>query len=162
MKQRNYEIDFWKFVFSIVIVFLHSFNLFDGKNLYMVGGSIGVDFFFIVTGYYFANQINGVEYKKRNIGRSCLNYVVYRYKKILPSFIISCMIALTLRTYFSIDHGDIFFKLAYLINEILLLQSLGFPVYAVTGSAWYLSAMLISIAIIYPIIRYLKDIYIYI
>lgn len=51
MKQRNYEIDFWKFVFSIVIVFLHSFNLFDGKNLYMVGGSIGVDFFFIVTGF---------------------------------------------------------------------------------------------------------------
>lgn len=103
MKQRNYEIDFWKFVFSIVIVFLHSFNLFDGKNLYMVGGSIGVDFFFIVIGYYFANQIVNIEYKKNDIGKSCLNYIIYRYKKILPSFIISCMIALILRTFFAID-----------------------------------------------------------
>lgn len=55
--KRNLEIDLCKFIFSIIIVLLHSFNLFNGKFLYMPGGSIGVDFFFIVTGYLLMNSI---------------------------------------------------------------------------------------------------------
>ena len=50
-------------------------------------------------------------------------------------------------------------KILLLVNELLLLQAAGFNVYAVTGSAWYLSAMFIAIAVIYPILIRCKDLF---
>ena len=154
MKQRNYEIDFWKFVFSIVIVFLHSFNLFDGKNLYMVGGSIGVDFFFIVSGFLMMKSLKN----KTNI-QSGGAFLWHKFKIIMPYFYISIIIAFFLRSFFSIDPAPTMHKLLLLLNEILLLQAAGFSVYAVTGSAWYLSAMFIAIGILFPLAVILRGYY---
>ena len=54
-KARNGSLDLMKFVFSIVIVLLHSGNLF-GRNKFFPAGHIGVEFFYIVSGYYMAKS----------------------------------------------------------------------------------------------------------
>lgn len=53
---RNGIIDFMRFVFSILVVLEHTF-LFRGR---MLAGYIGVEFFFIVTGWLLMKHI---EYK---------------------------------------------------------------------------------------------------
>lgn len=150
---RNYEIDLWKFIFSIVIVLLHSFNLFGGENKFMPGGSIGVDFFFIVTGYLMMNSID-----KKTYVQSGGEFVWCKFKYVAPYFYISVFISFLLRSYFGIDEAPLLHKILLLVNEIFLLQAAGFSVYAVTGSAWYLSAMFIAIALLYPVvIKYRKE-----
>ncbi len=149
--KRNLEIDLCKFIFSIIIVLLHSFNLFNGKFLYMPGGSIGVDFFFIVTGYLLMNSI------EKHEGITGGELLWRKFKIIMPAFYLSVILAFIMRTIFSIDNGPILHKILLLINEASLLQAAGFVVYPVTGSAWYLSAMFIAIAILFPIANNYKE-----
>lgn len=44
-KARNGAVDFWKFVFSIMVVQFHSSNLTKVKNTPFVGAAIAVEFF---------------------------------------------------------------------------------------------------------------------
>lgn len=53
MIQRNGMIDFMRFIFSIVIV-LHHASLFRGT---MLAGYIGVEFFFIVSGWLLMERV---------------------------------------------------------------------------------------------------------
>lgn len=75
----------------------------------------------------------------------------------MPAFYLSVILAFIMRTIFSIDNGPILHKILLLINEASLLQAAGFVVYPVTGSAWYLSAMFIAIAILFPIANNYKE-----
>ena len=58
----NHEINIWKFIFAVTIVLLHSFSMFGNQFIYMPGGSIGVDFFFLVTGYFMIQSVNKKTY----------------------------------------------------------------------------------------------------
>lgn len=57
--KRNYEINLFKFLFSMVVLLFHGNDLIpvevreSGFGLFM-NGSIAVEFFFIVSGYFFA------------------------------------------------------------------------------------------------------------
>lgn len=53
---RNPVIEFARFIFSIMIIFWHGRSLFGGGNPSFCGktGYIGVEFFFLVTGYLIA------------------------------------------------------------------------------------------------------------
>lgn len=53
MRKRNGMIDFMRFVFCILIVLEHS-ELFRGR---MLAGYIGVEFFFIVSGWLLMQHI---------------------------------------------------------------------------------------------------------
>lgn len=44
--KRNYEVDFWKFVFCIVIVIHHSCFFLDQEEVIFLKGSLSVEFFF--------------------------------------------------------------------------------------------------------------------
>ena len=50
--KRNYVLDAMRFLFSFMILIHHSYLITDGKFRYAPSGYIGVEFFFIVTGYY--------------------------------------------------------------------------------------------------------------
>ena len=49
VKVRNGAIDFWKFVFSILVVQFHSSNLTEIKTTPFVGAAIAVEWFFLVS-----------------------------------------------------------------------------------------------------------------
>ena len=57
MKQRNTCIDFLKFIFALIIVCYHTTGFYNmGSHSLCVSGYIGVEFFFIVSGYLLANK----------------------------------------------------------------------------------------------------------
>jgi peptidoglycan/LPS O-acetylase OafA/YrhL len=58
-KQENYFIDFLRFVFSVCIVFYHSWMFAGefGKGIFNYG-YLAVDFYFIVTGYLMINSMS--------------------------------------------------------------------------------------------------------
>lgn len=61
MKGRNGTIDFFKFLFTIIIVFYHLDNLIDNPaDRITKCGYIAVEFFFIVSGYLLMKKADKV------------------------------------------------------------------------------------------------------
>ena len=82
MKDRFGKISLWKFLFSIMIIIFHVGNVLDyNKFRFNFGsGSIAVDFFFVVSGFFFCRKY--INYKiKKSLGEDSFNYLVNRTSK---------------------------------------------------------------------------------
>lgn len=81
-KKINGEIELLRFVFAIGVVLVHSKNLFGEEWKYFLKGSFGVEFFFIVTGFFLAKSVSkinrGGDFQKSGKG----NVAVYFKKSI--------------------------------------------------------------------------------
>lgn len=55
--QKNGELEFFRFLFSIIIVLHHSRYLVGDKNCVLLGGALAVEFFFILSGCLMAQSI---------------------------------------------------------------------------------------------------------
>lgn len=83
--KSNYvaELDFWKFVFSILIVFSHGIFLANteaGDRLVFGGALMGVEFYFLLTGFFLVNSIYRSDV-------STLTFIKRRVLNLLPYFI---------------------------------------------------------------------------
>lgn len=122
--KRNGIISLWKFIFAIVIVFFHGVFFYSGKpdNVFFRGGYIGVEFFFLVSGYFFAKSVLKKRYNQKNIGKDTIKFVYDRTKKMIPYIVIAFLITFVL----------LFFKdtnICQKVNSIwnlLLLRVFGF------------------------------------
>ena len=61
---RNGKVDLFKFIFSIVVIIYHFGNAVKFDNELFNKGYIGVEFFFIVSGFLFAKSIEKIPYHK--------------------------------------------------------------------------------------------------
>ena len=156
INQENYYIDFLKFIFSLIIMFYHSW-IFTGVfgNGLMNYGFYGVDFYFIVTGYLMMNSIS--KDKKNKV--STFEFIVRKIKRLVPSIIITFIIGYCL--VYGKNCVDIRNLLTNnIIAEFLQLSILGYP-YAINSALWYVSSMIIVLFILYPLVIKYKDKYIY-
>lgn len=153
-KTRNGTIDFLKFLFSVIIVLFHPHIMIDDAKFFD-GGYIFVEFFFIVSGYYMMLSYSKKEHNI-SIASDTFEYLRNKMINLMPNLIISAFIGyvvwhrneLSLFNFASNFSRDIFWK-------VLFLQQTGLGKdYDVT---WYLSAMLISMLLVYPCIRLFKE-----
>ena len=137
-KKHNGIIGFWKFMFCILILLFHCAEKM-GKNGFFESGRIGVEFFFIVSGYLMTKKaLNNEEGLK-----AFFPYVIF-------PFIISFFVK-------GIYKAD---QIANSIWNLLLIDMSGVRSTTVIGQTWYISVMLISMLILYPLIRrYKKNVY---
>ena len=156
-QEQNYFIEFLRFVFSIAILFYHSWMLIGiyGEGLAR-RGFLGVDFYFIVTGYLMLKSLNKDKTKSKSILKDTIEFVLKKYKRLLPALLVTFGIGLLFvygrRTF---DHNLLLSN--DVIGEILQLGILGYPL-SVNSSWWYLSAMFIVLLILYPLAKkYKKD-----
>ena len=159
IKTRNYEIDFWKFVFSICIVIYHARQFqYIGDPVIFAYGNLLVDFFFVVSGYLMIAKISDKK-KSQNIGKDTWKFIISKLKPIYPYILLSFIFGLTLKMIF------LTYDISYYYNsffEVLQLQMFGIlnsrQIYqTVNGASWYISAMLFVFLIIYPIaLKYKK------
>ncbi len=64
-KVRNGELDFFKFLFAIVIFLYHCRSFADtGETIILRNGSYAVEFFFIVSGFSLYPVFNGFQKRK--------------------------------------------------------------------------------------------------
>lgn len=88
-KPRNGEIDFWKFVFSIMVVQFHSSNLTKIKTTPFVGAAIAVEFFFLVSGYLMAASISRYQESEIVVGRDSRNFMLHKIRGLCPEIFIA-------------------------------------------------------------------------
>ena len=93
--KRNGEIDLLKFLFSLMIVIYHTKNFTEyyGQNLFMQG-SIGVSFFFLVSGYLLAYSTGKIQLESKDaVGPQAVKFVERKIKGLLPNVYVAWIIA---------------------------------------------------------------------
>lgn len=147
---RNGMIDLLRFVFCILIVLQHS-SLFRGQ---MIAGYIGVEFFFLVSGWLLAEKM-----QKANP----IPNIFHKINSFYIEFCLATLISALLLKYFGIV-TDGRSHLLGTINDLLVLQTFGFTVSSNTGVMWYLTVMLASYhLLLYLVCRFEKSfIYVFI
>lgn len=160
-KKRNGVIDMMRFVFCVLIVFWHSCNLGsppDGVALFADAGYIAVEFFFLVAGFLMTKKVMTSE-QIYDIGPQTILFLWNKIKTILPYYIFAvfcsyCRIIIV---------NDFNFKqtitnLMLGIWDFAFLKASGIKTYSLTRATWYLSAMYISMLILYPLLlKYRKS-----
>lgn len=149
-KERNYFIDFMKFIFSFIIVAYHSWPFigFNKPSLFKFG-CVAVEFYFIVTGYLMMKSIETKGNKKTNLGISTFEFIKNKLKPVFPYILISFIIGSIALFKGRLISDRLLFSNSFVL-EILQLGIVGIS-YNVNNATWYISSMLITLFILYPI-----------
>lgn len=157
---RNGKIEFLRFVFAVIIVISHS-RAFLGDISPFKGGALGVEFFFFVSGYLMMVTIEkkNMKGKPECVGKETLMYIKKKWITVIPESLISWMIAFCLMC---IVEGrtasSAFFRFIDGIWEPVFITMTGLGQRGMNGVVWYISAMLLSMAILYPLLRKYLDV----
>ena len=162
-KQENYFIDFLRFLFSLSILFYHSW-VFAGAygNGIFSYGYLAVDFYFIVTGYLMINSIYKNKKSKLSTLNESFNFIYKKVKKLFPSLLVTFIIGIVFvygRSVFS-DYELLLSN--KLLPELFQLGIFGYDL-SVNSSWWYISAMIFVLMLVYPLAtKYKKEYCVYI
>lgn len=151
-------LDFLKIVFAILIVLFHSRMLTSyQENWIVINGRIGVEFFFIVSGCLMCASAS--KSTESNIGVDTFIFMQKKFCRLMPNVIVAYLIMFTLYHYNAgiTDVSKLILNFAKSIPEFLLIKNSGIRFPSYNGPTWYLSAMLLNMLVIYPLIRKLKD-----
>lgn len=151
MKCRNGELDILRIVFAMTIVFYH-FSCFYDINLYGNGG-IAVEFFFFTTGALMTKSDGEVVTPHEKILGKLYSFMVRKIKSFYGFYLFIVLIQLLCDVYFQhLTFSKTIGKILYGIPNLLLLQVTGIQYYGGVdiGGSWYLSAMIISLFVLYP------------
>lgn len=167
-----------RFVCCMMVVFFHcSYNLVGSipKETYQLGffykGYIGVEFFFVVSGFLMAKSIvtqtasvaQAASVSESSSGTySLAGFMWQKIKAILPYHVLAwfAMFVICITTNKSWGTKNFFIK--YLLDKLpglFLIERWGFDTKSLNGVQWYLSAMLVAMALIYPLFRKSPDKY---
>ena len=156
--KRNGAIDFWRFIFSVVLVLFHThmMNIYDkykGGSFPLHKGSLAVEFFLITSGFLLAASIN----RRGDTPFEWEDNWTFIKRKLM-TFYPAYLICWTL-TFIAINVVQFKDVITFVRNlfrsvfEITLIRNAGFDVGRVLPQAWYLSSMLLVMFLIYPIYR---------
>ena len=159
MNTKNNAITIWRIIFTYIIFIFH----FDNKYHFAwdlslgLGWYIGVEFFFIVSGYLLYMGMDKLSLKLH----SGWDYFVYRYKKIYPfylgAFVFSFIFLLIANR--SMGITDVVKFLSDHFFEIFALHGIGLDDgwNHLNNTAWFISILFLSGLIIYHCLLKWKD-----
>lgn len=147
-------------MFSMMIVIFHAKVLAtNGENPLFLYGAIGVEFFFITSGYLMTKKALSIKKDCSNIGEETFEYIWKKIKAFFPYVLIAFIISLLVKNeYYSYKKN----KIINSVWALLFIDMGGIKRPYILEQTWYISAMLISMIILYPLIRRYKRNFIYI
>lgn len=155
-KRRNQTIDVLRFLFSLIILIHHSRYLVGDDNCMFLGGSLAVEFFFLVSGYLMMASVD----KKNQAGQAVnLSKEAFDFiKRKLRAFYPEVMVAWCIAFFFACAAcgsgiKEMAKRFLNCFSEAFLLFSFGLSSDNVNPATWYLSSMLIFMLILYPLLR---------
>lgn len=162
--KRNGKIELLRFIFSIGVLCFHVQKYVSAEILpsspirfdFFTHGAMGVEFFFIVSGYLMASSVFYTKDKDKqlSLGKST---ALFMKKKFMGIFPMHCLVFIPVfaATAFSRNWGisECLKKLVDSIPGFFFLQMAGFKGTYINHIEWYLSAMLICMFLIYPLLR---------
>ena len=131
----------------------------DGK--YFRCGYLGVEFFFLLSGFFLAQKLSGERQAHRAepfsvTVRESGRYVFSRVRSIYVFFVLSTLLGAFVTHY---THIQPVHDILRLLSDFLFLQCLGFPAMSGTGTAWFLSALFVGLLLLAPIVRRYFDVF---
>ncbi|MCH5196999.1 MAG: acyltransferase [Oscillospiraceae bacterium] len=165
--KRNYQLDFLKLIFSILVFFFHT-ELFAGENvpklLRCQLGEVSVHFFFVVTGMLMVNSIMKHDPPHTGApGKSAITFVLRKFKGISwqywTSLFIFMVVYLFIYNDFTVELT--FVNLFRAIPEALLVHYAGLTL-MFNMPLWYLSAMFLSMLFLVYLIYRHRDFALYV
>ncbi len=153
-KKYNPEIDFWRLFFALCIFAFHSHKLVPNDQYSMMPfGFIATEFFFMVSGYFMAARIRSD--KQMGLNHSTGEFLLGKIKTFYKPLVISVIIGFVVTQVTNRNGPVLLYKDALkTVYEFFLMCGYGFKsAHFVNGPAWYLSAMLIAMAILFPIAK---------
>lgn len=172
---KNGKIELLRFLFCMTVLLFHAEKYTFGEPSLKNGihfalfphGSIGVEFFFVLSGFLMAKSIfkkvetQAAPLEREGAGKNAAllsaeypAFIIHKYTSIFPEHLIAFVIAVCAYV-FSKGFG-ITRIIKYVIDSIpnlLLIQMSGISLSNPNHVEWYISCMLIAMAIIYPICR---------
>ncbi len=163
VKQSSYipAVDFWKFIFSIVIMCYHANKMSGFEDvLFFKKGFILVEFFFMVSGFFMAKSLYALKEKPINsLGDEAWRFTLKKADRIYIPYIIAFVIHFVVRMVIeNVGIKDMLIEASLSIRELTLTYSTGLITGRFhNGPTWYISAMILGMFILYPVLRKYYD-----
>lgn len=154
LKSKNGFIELMRFICAINVLLFHS--LFAYNSVLFNNGWIGVEYFFILTGFFLTKKAdetnNQVQYT--SIGNDTINVLYKKFIRVFPTQFVSFIPIFILLCFIE---KPTFLRLIYnFINSLpnlFMIDMTGIWYYSVFPYGWYMSVMFIAMAFIYPLLR---------
>lgn len=157
---RNGRIEFFRFVFAIIVMIAHGRRVMnDGEYRIMFSGQLGVEFFFLVSGYLMAAAIAKIIERGEDfsVSRESERFLLKKFLSVYPMAAVSFV--LFMMVYEWQNKLPFVEFLAYIIKRtpnLFLMEQTGIFFSSMNGT-WYLSSMLVAMAILFPLgIKYYR------
>ena len=154
MKTRNNLVEFARFLFSMLVIGYHVQASFStSKTDFFEWGALAVEFFFILTGFFFAKSIEKYALQSGNLLKNYGKFMIGKIKGIFPThtiaiiavlIIIACCDAQSFSQRFIQGLPSIF------LVQMVVTWNSSFDA-ALIVPEWYISSMLLCLAIMFPI-----------
>lgn len=147
-KKRNGYIDVIKFLFALIVTDFHV------NSGIFPGGRIVVEGFFMISGYLMMRSINSNKFPNDSLGVATVRFIYNKFKSLFlylfPAVILSYILSCVRR-----DRGLLasFERVPLLLFDFFPLREAGYRGDYVVGISWYLSAMLLALAILFPLCK---------
>lgn len=160
-KQKNIDIEFLRFIMIALVALLHFSEDYFGNHGIMPGGYLGVDFFFIISGFFLIKHFEKDYNKEKSLGKKARVYIWYRIKQLYIPYIISILFYVV--TLWWMNEFNIKWLLNHLWEnkwQFLLLHYLGAAVPFEFRSIWFMSSLVVLSYLIYFLLEYNKQFFI--
>ena len=152
-KQRNGKIELMRFVMAVIIACYHFGCSVKYPGEWFERGYLAVEFFFVVSGYLFASSL--MKYGKEQQGdlvRSSLLFMAKKYRSFIWYYlVVIVMTVVAWIPFFHLNFHDWLLRVIHAIPTFFLVQMAGLPTADWFVPVWYLSAMLIVMFILTPV-----------
>lgn len=150
-KKQNGAVNLLKFIFALFVAVFHGTELFG--SAWFGGGWVAVEFFYIFCGFTLTAHAARLDLRgPEAVGEETFKTLKKRILKIFPFLLAAAILSYILKHVFLTGFGTWKIDLIRLLPEIFMSQMAGYPGYWASGVAWFLSAMWIGIACVYPLI----------
>ena len=156
MKKHNGYIALWKFIFAVGILLFHcakKLDYGDSVPAHFLYASIGVDFFFLVSGYLLMKKTESERERgdDRPLAEATVSFIRGKAEAIFPYLLLSWLLRLFVELLF--ERPGATEVLESFFAELMFLVSAAKPDYILNSVTWYVSAMLLAMLLIYPLCR---------
>ena len=162
ISKKNGTIELLRFIFCLCILLFHIEKYLFGEPPLDEGihlelfphGSIGVEFFFLVSGWLMASSIVKMRQRETldDLGNLTLGFMKKKYFSIFPYHIVALLGTFVVDCYIrNVTLTEIVRNFVEMIPNIFLVQMSGLSMYNPNHITWYLSSMLIAMFILFPL-----------
>ena len=156
--KKNGKIEILRFLFCLSILCYHISSDYPERALMLTKhwnffgeGRIGVEFFFLTTGYLTASKIFRTRDDGVNVFLSTARFIWGKIRVVLPFHVILYTLGVAYRVV--LRGQPVMETLSYSWPNIFFLQMTGIPGKNIVNVEWYIASMLMVLLIVYPLCR---------